>query len=359
MTLAQIPKRQLPEPVNYTGIPTYHIGPLLINGSYAVGLIEKIPLATLESTLIPSTQRGLKVIKESNGVNVYSEDRGMTRSPYLMFKNLEKARIFCNYVEENKDILRQAGNSTTNHGKIKNIETYLAGDTVHMRVTMFTGDASGHNMVAKASEKIVDYVIKKDLGILDYCISGNTCIDKKVSAINNLFGRGRKVDAEIVISRDIVKEILKTTPEKIMEVYIRKDLEGSIIAGSIASANAHHANLISALYIATGQDIANVVEGSQGMTRVRITKDGSLYFGITSPNLIIGTLGNGKEKGEQRKNLELLNCYGSVDDKPGYNTNKLAEIFGAVILSGELSLTAALTNPNELVEAHTRYERKK
>ena len=142
-----------------------------------------------------------------------------------------------------------------------------------------------------------------------------------------------------------------------MQVYIHKDLEGSIIAGSLGSANAHHANLVSALYIATGQDIANVVEGSQGMTRVRITKDGSLYFGITSPNLIIGTLGNGKEKGEQRKNLELLNCYGSIKDKPGYNTNKLAEIFGAVILAGELSLTAALTNQYELVKAHMTYER--
>ena len=359
MTLPYKQKRNLPEPRTYTGIPTYDVGPLIINGENVKGVVERVPLATLETTIIPSTQRGMKVIELSGGVYTSVEDRGMTRSPYLRFDNGKKAGKFCEYVKENNRELAAAVESTTKYGKFMSISTYRLGNIVHLRLTMNTGDASGHNMVGKAAEYgVLGYLKEKDLGILDYCLSGNTCTDKKVSAGNMIQGRGKKVDAEIVIPRDIVREFLKTEPEKITRVIKHKNLEGSIIAASIGSANAHHSNIIAAMYLATGQDIANLVEASQGITNAEVRENGDLYFRITSPNLIVGTLGNGKEEGEQRKNLELLGCHGSVDPI-GHNSKKLAEIIGATVLAGELSLIAALTVEGALTDAHERYERKK
>ncbi|MBR4684228.1 MAG: hydroxymethylglutaryl-CoA reductase, partial [Spirochaetia bacterium] len=220
----------------------------------------------------------------------------------------------------------------------------------------FTGDASGHNMVTNAADKIFGYILEK-YPELSYCsISGNYCCDKKVSAVNGILGRGRSVVAEITIPRGICEEYLHTTPEKIADINTKKNLLGSILAGSLRSANAHYANMLLAFYLATGQDAANIVEGSQGITFAEV-KDDNLYLSCTLPNIIVGSVGNGKNAPYAEENLAQLGC--KEERNPGENGDRLTAICAATVLCGELSLLAAETNPGELMKAHIRIERGK
>jgi hydroxymethylglutaryl-CoA reductase (NADPH) len=182
-------------------------------------------------------------------------------------------------------------------------------------------------------------------------VSGNFCTDKKVSSVNSILGRGKHVIAELLIPRDIVEKSLRTTPEKIVDLNIKKNLIGSIASGGLLSANAHYANMLLAFYLATGQDAANIVEGSQGITHCEVRND-ALYFSVSLPNIIVGSVGHGKDALDATKNLESINV------KDEFGSQKLAQIAAALVLCGELSLMAALTNTNELTQSHKRIERK-
>ena len=184
--------------------------------------------------------------------------------------------------------------------------------------------------------------------------SGNYCIDKKPSAVNGILGRGKNVVTEILIPQEIVERRLRTTAKKVEVLNTRKNLLGSILAGSIRSANAHYANMLLAFYLATGQDAANIVEGSQGITRAE-DRDGDLYFSCTLPNVIVGTVGNGKGLPGVDEALVRLGCREDVD--PGVNARRLAVLAAASVLCGELSLLAAQTNPGELMRSHVVLER--
>ncbi len=160
--------------------------------------------------------------------------------------------------------------------------------------------------------------------------------------------------SEILISRDLCERKLNTTPEKVVELNVRKNLIGTLIAGGLRSANAHYANMLLGFYLATGQDAANIIEGSQGVVHAEV-RDDALYFSCTLPNLIVGSVGNGKGIDFVEENLHKLGC--REDRVPGENARRLAAICAATVLCGELSLLSAQTNPGELMEAHIRLER--
>jgi hydroxymethylglutaryl-CoA reductase (NADPH) len=219
---------------------------------------------------------------------------------------------------------------------------------------MTTGEASGHNMVTAAAEAILNWILTEYPAMQYVSISGNYCTDKKVSAVNGILGRGKYVVAEIVVPRQICNGILKTTPEKVVDLHIKKNLIGTMLAGGIRSANAHFANMLLAVYLATGQDAANIIEGSQGMVHAEV-RDSDLYFSVTLPNLIVGTVGNGKHLEFAKKNLQLLGC--AEQRGPMINARRLAVIIACSVLCGELSLLAAQTNQGELMRTHFRLER--
>ncbi|MDF2691494.1 MAG: hmgA, partial [Gammaproteobacteria bacterium] len=185
-------------------------------------------------------------------------------------------------------------------------------------------------------------------------ISGNICTDKKVSAINGILGRGKQVIAELTISREICEKHLRITPEALVNLHIKKNLIGSLLAGSLRSANAHFANILLAIYLATGQDAANIIEGSQGITYCEVKND-DLYFSVNLPNIIVGSMGNGKHLDFVRENLAILGCTDSRE--LGKNSQRLAMITAATVLCGELSLLAAQVNPGELTRSHMVFER--
>jgi hydroxymethylglutaryl-CoA reductase (NADPH) len=210
-------------------------------------------------------------------------------------------------------------------------------------------------MVTQAADTLMNLILSWELG-LDYgSVSANYCSDKKATAVNGVLGRGRSVVAEILIPHDIVRDKLRTSTDRMVDLVVRKNLVGSTIAGALRSANAHYANMLLGFYLATGQDAANIVEGSQGITYAEAREEG-LYFSCTLPHLIVGTVGNGKDLPAVEEALTRLGC--REEREPGANSRRLAAMIAAAVLCGELSLLAAQTNPGELMRSHIALERK-
>jgi hydroxymethylglutaryl-CoA reductase (NADPH) len=341
------------EATSFANIPMTKIGPIRIKGK-EVNDDVVVPLATYETTLWPSTNRGAIVSRACNGINVIITDERMTRSVAVQAKSATEALTIKENLNQRLDMLQEVTKKTGRFVKLIDFQVQIIGNILFIRFEFTTGDASGHNMATKAADQLVTCLLETYPQLHYISVSGNYCVDKKVSAVNAIRGRGKKVIAEIIIPREVCLKFLKTTPEKIVEVNIKKNYLGSIAAGSLMSANAHFANMLLAFYLATGQDAANIVEGSQGIVSAELQGD-NLYFAITAPNIIVGTVGNGKHLPFVKENLELMGCTSQAE--PGINSRRLAIICGAVILCGELSLLAALTNTGELVASHMLFER--
>ncbi|GAG07238.1 unnamed protein product, partial [marine sediment metagenome] len=252
--------------------------------------------------------------------------------------------------------LKKAADSTTGYGTLTSITTKVLDSDLYLRIGMFCGDAAGHNMVEKAAAGIAGYLIQQFSGKISLgSLSSNYCIDKKPGKINVEKGRGKSVEAQVVLNEDSIKKHFRTTGKRLEELNLKKNINGSKLAGSFAR-NAHHANMVAAVYLATGQDIANVVEGSLGETIIE-SYDKETLFAVKLPSIIVGTVGGGTTLPYAQENLKLLECCGS-GEPIGSNSKKLAEIIASTVLAGELSLLAALSNENELLKAHLCYERK-
>jgi hydroxymethylglutaryl-CoA reductase (NADPH) len=341
----------------FTPIPTRWVGPLTFASATSLGKSStinptQIPLATLETTLFFSVQRGMRVIKNAGGMHSTLISDTMTRSITLETQNATEAAAIGQFVKTNLNTLqKEVVEKQSRYAKLQAIDVYQVANLVYLRVAIFSDNASGHNMVTLVADGVGDYLLKQFKTAKYVSVSGNMCVDKKVSVINAIKGRGKHVIAEITIPRKIVEEDLKTTPEKIVDINIKKNLLGSIMAGSIHSANAHYANMLLAIYLATGQDAANLVEGSQGITYAEVRHQ-DLYFSVTIPNIIVGTVGNGKNEPPFQERLEKMGCLGQG------GSQTLAHLVAGTVLAGELSLLSALTNPHELMRAHTTIERK-
>ena len=350
--------------VHCTVIPTKIIENLNIvfdNNSKHITSVS-VPISTYETPLFASIQRGAKITK-THPISVAILNDCMTRSAIFQCRNINCIKSFLKLInsKQSQQEMKKIINKTSNHCKLLKIESQIVGNLVYVRFSYDTSDAAGHNITTIATNEIAKNFIKiaskSNLSVKYLSNSGNTCVDKKNSAINSISGRGKHIVAEIEISKKVCKEILHTTCEKIVELNTKKNLLGSILAGSLCSANAHFANMLASIFLPLGQDIANIVEGSQGITYCEINKE-SLYFSVNLPNIICGCVGNGKDIDFVKKNLQTIGCL-DKNFKPIKNASKrLAEIIGATVLCGELSLLAALSNEDELVKSHTILERK-
>ncbi|MFC1742336.1 hydroxymethylglutaryl-CoA reductase [Nanoarchaeota archaeon] len=340
--------------VRHTAIPTYVLGKFIIAGEHARGEYD-IPFAVTERPLIPSVNRGRKVTNMCGGIYTKITKDEMTRAPLFVTGSPAEAGRLERFIQDNTDELKAAADSTTRYGHVTSVETKVVDSDIYLRIGMDCGDAAGHNMTTKAASALADRLIERFPGAVDLVtLSSNYCTDKKPARVNLDKGRGKRVEAYATISEDILEQHLKTDGAKLEELNQKKNITGSRIAGSMAR-NAHHANIVAALYLATGQDIANVVEGSLGETYVERSGD-NIVFGVRLPSLIVGTVGGGTLLPYAQENLLLMGCQGA-GEPIGSNSKKLAEIIGAAVLAGELSLMAALTNNHELLKSHVRYER--
>lgn len=335
-------------------IPVKTVGPIKIIGPEVNTEVE-VPLATFETPMWPSTNRGASVTRRCHGLHCLIFDDRMTRSILLEGSDAAEIKTVLDNFDGNEAITKVISN-TSRFCRNVNWHIQVVGNLLFLRLEATTGDASGHNMLTKAADAAINWILKEYPQLKYVSISGNTCVDKKVSAINGILGRGKYVIADMMIPCEVCQERLKTTPEAIVNLHIKKNLIGSIISGSLRTANAHFANLLYAIYLATGQDIANIVEGSQGFTHAELRND-DLYFSVTLPNIIVGTVGNGKHYDFVKQHLRLLGCLDNP--KVGQNARRLAIIVAATVWCGELSLLAAQTNPGELMRVHEKFERTK
>lgn len=341
-------------PDSITPIPTKWIGPIRISAAGEQTDVD-VPLATYESPLWPSCNRGADVSRMSpGGIRVSVADERMSRSVLFVSDDAVAALAASEEIIDRRPELERVVAGQSRFARLLGIHPEVVGNLLFVRFEYATGDASGHNMATQASEAVMDAVLGWGLPIRYGSISGNYCIDKKASAVNGILGRGKRVVADIFIPDEVIAKRLHTTAEAIAELNYRKNWVGSTLAGSLRSANAHFANMLLAVYLATGQDAANIVEGSQGFTHAE-QREGGLYFSVTLPNLIVGTVGNGKDLPEIEQTMRRMGF--EPEAQPGVNSRKLAGIIAAVVLCGELSLLAAQTRPGELMNAHRRFER--
>lgn len=341
--------------ISHASIPMRFVGPINISSAYITDTIS-VPLATYERPLWPSVGRGAKLsCLIPNGIEASIVHDRMSRSIVLDTNSVQHAASVAEKLKKSQDALQQVVASTSRFARLIDVYADIVGKLLYVRFSLHTGDASGHNMVTKAADALCQWILAHHDGVRYLSLSANLCTDKKVSAMNGILGRGKHVVAELTIPRPLCQQVLKTTPEKLVELHIKKNLLGSILAGSLRSANAHFANMLLAIYLATGQDAANIVEGSQGIVHAEVLAD-ALYFSVTLPNLIVGTVGNGKHLPFVKDNLSALGC--DANKPAGHNAKRLAIIVAATVLCGELSLLAALTNQGELMKSHELLERK-
>eukprot|EP00899_Mesostigma_viride_P017279 jgi/Mesvir1/25552/Mv01790-RA.1 len=340
--------------VGYIQIPLGVAGPLLVDGEEFM-----IPMATTEGCLVASTNRGCKAITLSGGVSTNVVRDGMTRAPVVRFETVRRACELKQFAEspDNFALLADKFNGTSRFAQLAGLHAAVAGRNVYLRFESTTGDAMGMNMVSKGVNAVLSLLAQLFPDMQVVSISGNYCADKKPTALNWICGRGKSVVAEAIISGDVVRKVLKTTVEDLVSINYVKNLTGSAMAGSVGGFNAHAANLVTALFIATGQDPAQNVESSNCMTLLEAANGGKdLHASVTMPSIEVGTVGGGTILPAQSAALNLLGIRGAHPLLPGQNAAKLARIVAGSVLAGELSLMAALAT-GDLVKSHMKYNR--
>ncbi|MGY2130997.1 hydroxymethylglutaryl-CoA reductase [Hymenobacter sp. HD11105] len=335
--------------VGVAQIPVGLAGPLTVHGEHAQGDFL-IPMATTEGTLVASYNRGIQVLNLCGGVKCTVIGDAMQRAPVFVFDDARGARDFSKWVEAEIDSIRQEAESTSRVAKLQYIDTYLATKFAYLRFNYSTGDAAGQNMVGRATFAACSWILDhyKGPAIRHFYLESNFATDKKASQINVMRTRGKRVVAEAVVKRDILQQRMRVTPEQ-LAYHGQVSNVGAFISGANNN-GAHSANGITALFIATGQDVANVSESSAGVLYTEVTKEGDLYMNITIPSLIVATHGGGTGLATQNECLRMLGCVGRG------TVNKFAEIVAGVVLAGELSLGAAISS-SDWVSSHEQYGR--
>lgn len=338
--------------IGVSQMPMGVAGPLRCK-SVALGReqIYYIPLATTEGALVASINRGCKAITESGGATVDSHKVGATRGPVFKVRSLLENRKLDEYLENHFSDLKEITEKTSRHLTLTRISSRGVGLYRYVRFVYDTEDAMGLNMVTIATDAAAQF-IKEETGAECLALSGNFCVDKKPSWQNFLNNRGVEVWAEVVLTEDVLRDILKTDAKKAYETWFAKCMLGSAMSGSMGF-NAQYANIIAAIFIATGQDPAHVVEGSLGITTAEVINGKDLYMSAYLPDLMVGTVGGGTGLATQKEALALLGVSGGDNGK---NAQKLAEIVGASALAGEISLLSSLEQ-GTLATAHRKLGR--
>lgn len=319
----------------FAKVPLGIAGPILVNGEHAQGEFL-VPLATTEGTLVASYNKGIKLVNESGGVNCRVIGDSMQRAPVFIFDSLVKAVDFSNWIKTVDPEMKEEAEKGSNHLKYESVEVYQAGNNVFLRFNFFTGDAAGQNMANKAAFQICQWILEAFKGIKHFFLESNMASDKKHSFINALNSRGKRVVAEITFTEKLLVQNFGVDGHQLQK-HMRVANLGGMMAG-VNNNGLHTANALAALFIALGQDVANLAESTAGFVYTEVRDNGDLYGSITLPSLIVGTVGGGTGLPTQKDCLQMMDCYGAGKAK------KLAEIIAGVVLAGEISLGAAISS---------------
>ena len=328
-------------------VPIGIAGPLKMVGEHAKGDFY-IPMATTEGTLVASYSRGMRVISECGGARATVAKHSMQRAPVFMFDNALEAREFGKWLQENLASIRGVVKTSSRTGRLTEIEQYPVANMLYTRFCYTTGDAAGQNMTGKATLFACEWIKANHPLKPRFILSGNVDTDKKHSMMNTIQTRGKRVIAEFVLNRDVARDLLRIETEWLYR-FRQIASVGTMLAGA-AYGGAHSANGIAAMFIATGQDAANVAESHAGVLYGELLDNGDYYWSVTLPALICATHGGGTALPTQRECLEMMDCFGTG------KSDKLAEIIAAVVLAGDVSLSSAIL-AHEWVSSHEKMGR--
>jgi hydroxymethylglutaryl-CoA reductase (NADPH) len=335
-------------------VPVGVIGPLRLSGEFVDDEEVFVPLATTEGALVASANRGCRALREAGGAVVRVDDVGITRAPVFRTTGIVQTRELIDWLGRNEDEIRRRTESGSRFLKLIDIRPQAMGTTVFLRFRFDCGDAMGMNMATIACDRVIQDFIEPETGVECVSLSGNFCVDKKPSQVNFQEGRGKRLFAEVSLDRHVLEKVLKTNARALVEVQYRKNLLGSIAAGSMGF-NAHYANMLSAFFIATGQDPAQVAESAVGVTCIESRGPESVVASVYLPDVPLAAVGGGTGLETQREALSILGVEPDPE-RPGAAVMRLAEILAATVLAGELSLMAALSS-RDLARAHERLGR--
>lgn len=335
--------------IGATTVPLGVAGPVNVRGNLASGSYL-LPIATTEGALVASISRGAKAINESGGAISSFQNQGMTRGPVFYTGSIRESEKLANWIGKNKLLIRKTAEGTSSHLIYKGAFIKRLADKVFVRFSFDTSEAMGMNMATIATQMIVN-LIEEKTGYKCLSVAANFDIDKKPSYLNILLGRGYEVWSEIVLEEKVVKEVLKTDIKNLYDTWLSKCVYGSYLSGSLGG-NAQFANVIAGIYIAAGQDPGHIVEGSHGITTMKILEDGKLYVSVYLPAIIIGLVGGGTKLPAQKEAIQIINLH-SKNKK-----DEFAEVIGAGVLAGEISLLAAQSS-HQLACAHEKLGRRK
>lgn len=333
-------------PIGAVQVPLGIAGPLAIRGTYAQGIFY-IPMATTEGALIRSYERGMVTLTRAGGVitRVYQDENRV--SPVFLMSSVASAHDFASQIPQEFSRIKEEAESTTNHGKLLRVECHPIGREVIITFCYFTGDAHGMNMIVKATERACRWILKNTQAQNFYLFSGLSSEKRGSGALLN-GGKGKKVTAGATLSSKLVKNYLHTTPAKLVDLWHHTVL--GHLQGNAIGYNAHYANGLAALFIACGQDVANILNSAVGITNFELLDDGQAYVSVTLPSLTVGTVGGGTGSGTSHECLRMLGAAGNG------GARKLAEIAAATLLAGEISMAAAIAS-QEFTQAHDKYGR--
>lgn len=328
-------------------VPVGVMGPLRVNGVHAQGDFN-VPLATTEAALVASYARGAFAVTKAGGVSAAVLYEGVLRSPAFVLNTLFDSGLFVDWVVANSERLKEVAEATTRHGKLVSIEPAIDTNIVFLICRYTTGDAAGQNMVTIATHAMCQEILAAcPVPIHKWYVEGNFSGDKKASSLGTLTGRGRKVSASVLLPKAVVEDVLRSNVQDMVD-YTRVANLGALLSGQLG-AQAHYANGLAALYIATGQDAACVAESAVGFTRIE-RRGEDLFASVTMPNILVGTVGGGTSLPSQNAGLQVLGLAGAG------NGAALAEVTAALCLCGELSIVAAMA-ADHFASAHASLAR--
>jgi hydroxymethylglutaryl-CoA reductase (NADPH) len=333
-------------PIGVAQMPLAVAGPLNVRGAHAQGTFY-VPFATTEGALVRSYERGLATLTRAGGVEVRIYGNQNRVAPVFALDSVEEAFEFAVWLRAHLPEIRHEAESTTRHGRLEELDVFPAGRDVMVNFRFFTADAHGMNMIVKAADKACRWILSKTKA-KRYCVFSGLESEKHASAFLFPGGKGKKVVAGARIPGDLCKSYLHASPEMFRQLW-QHTVIGHLSAGA-QGYNGHFANGLTAMFIACGQDVANVVNSAIGITNFEVTERGDLYASVTLPALTVATVGGGTALGTSRECLEMLGCSGAG------GAEKLAEIVAGAVLAGELSMGGAIMS-SEFVAAHEDYGR--
>ncbi|HEX6201359.1 MAG TPA: hydroxymethylglutaryl-CoA reductase [Thermoanaerobaculia bacterium] len=333
-------------PIGAAQVPLGVAGPLEVHGEHAEGVFY-VPLATTEGALVRSYERGMAAITRAGGATVRLLADENKVCPVLVYPDAAAAVDAARRLPALFPELAAAGEATTRHGRLLAALPTVVGRRLIVTFSWSTGDAHGMNMIVRASDA-ASVLLAERTGAVDRLTFSGMSSEKRASGALLAGGKGKRAVAAVRLPRRVVRAVLGTTAERIAEVW-RSTVLGHLAAATIGY-NGHLANGLTALFIACGQDVANVANCAVGITVFEPAEEGDLHASVDLPSLTVATVGGGTALGTAGECLEMLGCAGAG------KAAKLAEITAATLLAGELSFAAAIAS-GEMVAAHETYGR--